>query len=127
MVYYYHILVNFFLIIAELINFYYYLALNLSTKCFSPSLLFALDDQIVPFTFLKMCLKLYLSDERCQPEIDPFISPILASDEVFLNKLFNHLLFIFIKLLSFFPPVRIMSGSLDPLHDDCWRFTEKLL
>jgi hormone-sensitive lipase len=61
----------------------YHLALNLSSKCFSPSLLMALDDQIVPFTFLKMCLKLYLSDERCKPEADPFISPILASPEVF--------------------------------------------
>ena len=32
-----------------------------------------------------------------------------------------------IKLLKYFPPVRMMTGSLDPLHDECWRFAEKLL
>lgn len=66
---------------------FWILALNLSVKCFSPSLLIALDDQIVPFTFLKMCLKLYLSDPKCKPEVDPFISPILASEEVILKKI----------------------------------------
>ena len=43
----------------------------------------ALDDQIVPYTFLKMCLESYLSDPRSRPELDPFISPAVASDEVY--------------------------------------------
>ena len=60
-----------------------YPALNLNTKIFSPSLMLALDDQIVPYTFLKMCLESYLSDPRSRPELDPFISPAVASDEVY--------------------------------------------
>lgn len=59
-----------------------YPALNLSTKYFSPSLLLAINDQIVPYTFLKMCAELYLSNDQCFPESDPYISPILCSNSV---------------------------------------------
>ena len=43
--------------------------------------------------------------------IDPLISPSLASDEI----------------LSRFPPTRIVLGTNDPLHDESFRLANKLL
>ena len=37
-----------------------YPALNLSKKYFTPSLLLALDDPILPYPFLKMCINSYI-------------------------------------------------------------------
>jgi hormone-sensitive lipase len=31
------------------------------------------------------------------------------------------------EILERLPPIRIMVGTEDPFHDECWRFTEKLL
>lgn len=39
-----------------------YPALNLTYKTYTPSLLTALNDMILPHTFLKICLKAYLKD-----------------------------------------------------------------
>jgi hormone-sensitive lipase len=43
--------------------------------------------------------------------IDPLISPSLASDDI----------------LSRFPPTRIILGTNDPLHDESFRLANKLL
>lgn len=37
-----------------------YPALNLNKKTFTPSLLLSLDDPILPYPFLKMCINSYL-------------------------------------------------------------------
>ncbi len=81
-----------------------YPALNLNTKVFSPSLLLALDDQIVPYTFLKMCLESYLLDSNSKPDMDPFISPAVASDEVIHKEknLFKHFFFFEKEFKHFF-------------------------
>lgn len=87
-----------------------YPALSLDFRCYTPSFLTALNDMILPHTFLKVCLKAYVQDESINPKTDCFLSPIFASDEV----------------LSKYPPTRIFVGSRDPFHDDCCRFTERL-
>lgn len=78
-----------------------YPAINLVVKKFSPSLLEALDDVILPHTFLKLCLDAYVPI-YFDAASDPFLSPGLASNE----------------LLKELPPTRIMVGNKDPLHDD---------
>jgi len=87
-----------------------YPALNLFPTCVVPSYFQAIDDVILPSNVLKLCLKAYIPEEF-KPESDPFLSPVVASDE----------------LLSKLPPVRIISGTNDPLHDDIWKFSERLL
>jgi hormone-sensitive lipase len=59
-----------------------YPALNLNFNTYTPSLLTALNDMILPHTFLKLCLKAYLKDPKYNPEEDPYVSPILTSSEV---------------------------------------------
>ena len=44
-----------------------YPALNLSKKKFTPSLLLSLDDPILPYPFLKMCLSSYVGDFSQHP------------------------------------------------------------
>ena len=44
-----------------------YPALNLNYFDFTPSLLTALNDMILPHTFLKICLKSYLKDPKYKP------------------------------------------------------------
>lgn len=44
-----------------------YPALNLSYYNYSPSLLTALNDMILPHTFLKICLKSYIQDDKYKP------------------------------------------------------------
>jgi hormone-sensitive lipase len=87
-----------------------YPALNLQTNTYSPSLLKALNDEVVPYSFLELCLNSYLPHEK-YASMDPLVSPILASEE-FLKQL---------------PAIRIAVGDEDPLHDDCWRFLDKLI
>jgi hormone-sensitive lipase len=82
--------------------------LNLSRNNFTPSYLLALDDPILPYPFLRMCLESYIGD-IADPD-HPYISPINASDEV----------------LKKFPPTRIMIASNDPLRDESFKFTLKL-
>jgi hormone-sensitive lipase len=48
-----------------------YPALSLSKKTFSPSLLLALDDPILPYPFLKMCIDSYVGDFSGCPNMDP--------------------------------------------------------
>ena len=87
-----------------------YPALNLNYYDFTPSLLTALNDMILPHTFLKICLKSYLRDPAHKPATDCYISPIKTPASV----------------LSRYPPTRIFVGSKDPFHDDCCRLAEML-
>jgi hormone-sensitive lipase len=86
-----------------------YPALNLFPKIFSPSYFLALEDMVLPSNMLKLVIKAYVSEEF-DPKIDPFLSPLRASDE----------------LLAKLPPIRIVTGTKDPLHDDNWRFLQRM-
>ncbi len=71
----------------------------------------ALDDVILPHTFLKLCLSAYTPEKLgLEPKLDPFLSPAYASDE----------------LLKELPPFRMLVGENDPLHDDSIRFFKRL-
>jgi len=87
-----------------------YPALNLFPLKFVPSYFQAMNDVILPANLLKLCLKAYIPEEF-RPQSDSFLSPVVASDEL-LEKL---------------PPVRMITGTCDPLHDDVWTFEERLV
>jgi len=86
-----------------------YPALKMEVKTYSPSLILALNDQILPYSVLKMIPGVYIPPEG-KPDKDPLLSPLKATDD----------------LLKHLPPVRMMVGDRDPFHDDCWRFVDKL-
>ena len=44
-----------------------YPALNMSKEIFTPSMLLAVDDPILPYPFLKMCIDSYIGDFSSQP------------------------------------------------------------
>ena len=83
-----------------------YPALNLNINNYTPSLLHALNDMILPHTFLKICLRAYLKDKSINPETNAFVSPIRAKGET----------------LKKYPRTKIFVGGKDPFHDDCCRF-----
>mmetsp|Transcript_14332 Transcript_14332/g.12162 ORF Transcript_14332/g.12162 Transcript_14332/m.12162 type:complete len:188 (+) Transcript_14332:902-1465(+) len=86
-----------------------YPALNAQDNMVSPSLIRSLDDPMIPVTMLKTALECYVGEYRpSQP--DPLLSTVVTHKEI-LRK---------------FPPVRMVVGDEDPLHDDCWRFMERL-
>lgn len=59
-------------------------ALDLRSGRFTPSFLLSLDDQIMPHTFIKLSINSYLgNNNKLRPDIDPYISPLLADEEVF--------------------------------------------
>jgi len=86
-----------------------YPALILDENNCSPSAFTSLDDPVLPTAILKLCARAYLNDEFKSLE-DPCISPLIACKE-FLERL---------------PPIRMIVGSKDPLHDDSWRFLAKM-
>lgn len=51
-----------------------YPALNLSSEYFTPSLLLALDDPILPLPFLKMCMNSYAGKQKDWKDY-PFCNP----------------------------------------------------
>ena len=63
-----------------------YPALNLSKMTFTPSLLLSIDDPILPYSFLNMCLESYIGDfsgaPGCNPAHQMYLSPGIATDEV---------------------------------------------
>ena len=61
-----------------------YPALNLDLNSFTPSYILAIDDQITPYSLLRLCGKAYVP-EGSDPQKDIFISPLHASDEVALS------------------------------------------
>ena len=81
-----------------------YPAFMIDLYFFSPSRLIAFNDILLPYSILKICLDSYV--KSCDViRVDPFLSPLLASDE----------------LLKEFPRSIIMVGENDPLNDDGWR------
>jgi hormone-sensitive lipase len=89
----------------------FYPAVNLNKDVFTTSYMLSLEDLIVPHTYLKLCLEAYLQDQTKYADSNPYISPIIADDAV----------------LAEFSHTRIIVGSADPLHDDCFRFAERLM
>lgn len=85
-------------------------ALNMWKEAYTPSFLLSLDDVIMHHTFLKLCHDCYIKDPLLDTKENHYLSPLFASS----------------KLLSQFPPTRIMVGTRDPLLDDCWRLLERL-
>lgn len=91
-----------------------YPGLNLGRFDFSPSMLLSLDDPILPYPFLKMCLESYSGCKDYKNVAiteSPYISPIKTTDEI----------------LKQFPKTRIMVASNDPLRDDSFKLTLRLL
>jgi len=86
-----------------------YPALTVDEKQFSPSLLLSLEDYLLPYSVLRLCVEAYVPKDSLA-EMNPYLSAVTASDEI-LSKL---------------PPIRIFSGTRDPLHDECWRLLYKL-
>ena len=86
-----------------------YPALQVDENSCSPSGFASLDDPVLPTAILKECARAYLGNEFKNLD-DPCISPLNACDE-------------FLKGL---PPIRMVVGSKDPLHDDSWRFLAKM-
>ncbi len=68
-----------------------------------------MKDLILPYHLLNFCLKAYIGDFSETDNM--FLSPILAAN----------------TFLKFLPPVRILTGSTDPLRDDCFRYLKKLM
>ncbi|CAG9335245.1 unnamed protein product [Blepharisma stoltei] len=89
----------------------YYPASNLARDDqFSESLLWSLEDPLLSHNFLKICLDSYLKDTNLDKR-HPLISPYYADNSI----------------ISKFPPVRIFTGNLDPLHHEALRFADKLI
>jgi len=88
-----------------------YPALILDPVHYTPSLCLSLDDMVLNHAFLSTCLASYVQDPALDPATNPLLSPGLASK----------------ALLAQFPPIRLLMGTLDPLGDDCLRFTERLV
>jgi len=86
-----------------------YPALSLDENAFTPSYALSMNDSVLPVSMIKLLTKAYIGKEFKGSE-DPFLSPLVASDEL-LEKL---------------PPIRIIAGGQDPLVDDTWRFLAKL-
>jgi len=86
-----------------------YPCLSVSGESASPSYLQAIGDHMLPASLLKLVASAYVAEGFKNME-DPFISPMVASDE----------------LLQRMPPVRIIAGSKDPLYDDNWRLIHKM-
>ncbi|CAD8072851.1 unnamed protein product [Paramecium primaurelia] len=87
-----------------------YPALLLNMKTFTPSFLVSLDDSLLHHTVLKLCIRSYVKKEY-NTQIDPMLSPSIVSDEIMRQ----------------FPKTRIVVGTQDPLHDESFRFLQKLV
>ena len=68
-----------------------------------------MDDILLRFTFLSICLSSYIPAER-SAETDVYLSPVIAPDQD----------------LARFPPVRIMAAGRDPLRDESYRLLYRL-
>jgi len=55
--------------------------MNLSLKEFTPSILVSIDDYMLRFSFLMVCINSYIKEG--DPDTDPYISPAKICDEVF--------------------------------------------
>jgi hormone-sensitive lipase len=87
-----------------------YPAVTLDCHAFSHSLMLSLEDMLLPHTFLKMCVDSYVR-QTDDPSTDYYLSPLVTPHANLLR----------------FPRTRLISGTKDPLHDDCLRFLERLV
>ena len=76
-----------------------FLALKLEPKAYTPSLMLALEDQLVPYSLLRMCLEAYVPPEA-DPSNDPLLSPIYLSNEVRITFIISLNLHLDIKRTS---------------------------
>ena len=53
----------------------------MEVKTYSPSLILALNDQILPYSVLKMIPGVYIPPEG-KPDRDPLLSPLKATEDV---------------------------------------------
>lgn len=88
-----------------LIVFYPALRVNLF---YTPSFLQGIDDMILPHSILLKIKEAYIGKFK-NPQSE-YISPILASE----------------CTLSKYPPSHFVTGSRDPLNDDCYRMVERI-
>lgn len=87
----------------------HYPAMIMSPTMFSPSLIFAVDDFILPAGFLQLCIESYVGD--ADAESDPFLSPAVTPDSI----------------IEKYPPVRLLMAGNDPLRDESYKYMLKLL
>ena len=87
-----------------------YPALNLDKNSFTPSLMIGIDDPLLPYPYLKMCLDSYVGSSKEEAKFNPYLSPIKVSDSI----------------LSQFPSVRIQIANNDPLRDESFNLTLRL-
>ena len=90
--------------------FLIYPCLEIDKDLISPSFIHAVDDTILPSKLLTMFNNAYVPEDA-EPARDPFLSPGRACDDL-LKKL---------------PPIRLILGDLDPLHDQSWEFMRRLV
>lgn len=89
-----------------------YPAADLRRK-FSPSMLVAFSDRLLPYVFAEACMAAYLGPDKEQAHIlaqNPLVSPNMASSEI----------------LKQFPPTRIVVGDKDPIMDQSISFGHHL-
>lgn len=84
-----------------------YPAVNMNKNSFSPSLMHALEDKLIPSSFLRLVLDSYLGDSD---PLDFTASPIYTPDEI----------------LRQFPKTRILVCERDPISNDAVRLIERL-
>jgi hormone-sensitive lipase len=87
-----------------------YPALNLAISAFTPSLLTSMDDFILTYSFLNVCINSYIPPDA-DPKKDPYLSPSLITDED----------------LKKFPPIRILAAGMDPLRDESYKLMYRLI
>lgn len=87
-----------------------YSALRLEIECYTPSFFKSMEEYFLSYAGLWACCRQYLPDEVTGKK-DKYISPIHAENEV----------------LSKMPKTRLMICMDDPLVDDQFRMTHKLL
>ena len=86
-----------------------YPALSADPSRPTPSYLGGLKDPMLSAGLMELCTQSYLTEDS-DPSTDPYLSPIVALD----------------SLLQQLPPVRLITGSKDPLRDDSWRLFDRL-
>ena len=90
----------------------YYPATYLDRQRFSPSMSYTLNDYILNYAFLRMCIDFYLPADADSVDVrDPFLNPVFTPSDI----------------LSQYPPVDLMLMERDPLSDDGFRMADRLL
>ena len=88
-----------------------YPAVYIDDKLIKKSFFRCLDDDVVPYSFLKLCKDMYLQDEELDGAQDMMISPLVAGDEIYQQL----------------PRCRVVFGFDDPLRDYVVEFVEKMM